>query len=115
MRWSFFPLAGGGVLACSVLAGCAADGSQPYAATCGAADYSCKSHAAFQYRQQAESYSALAHRSQQEADIQAARFGENSPEVQNQRKLAQQYWAESEQAEELARQLREELPHNVVH
>lgn len=114
MKWSCRSLGTAVVLAGSVVAGCASDGAQPYASACGAGDYSCKSHTAFQYRQQAESFGALADRYQREADLQAARLGEQSPEVQNQRKLAQQYRAESEQADAVARELRRELPHNVV-
>ncbi len=115
MRWSFFILGGGVILASGMLAGCASDVSQSHTAACNAADYRCMSQASFQYQQQAERYSALADRYQQEADFQATQLGENAPEVQKQRTLAKQYWAEWEQADALARQFRQELPHNMAH
>ncbi|HJT19071.1 MAG TPA: hypothetical protein VJ746_01295 [Nitrospira sp.] len=78
-------------------------------------DYSCLSNAVFQYRHQADQLNALAQRYEMEADVQAKQAGVETEEVKRSRTLAQQYRTEAREADDLARQYRSQLPHNVVY
>ncbi len=78
-------------------------------------DYSCLSDAVFQYRHQADQLNALAQRYEIEADVQAKQAGAETEEVKRNRTLARQYRTEAREADDLARQYRSQLPHNVVY
>jgi hypothetical protein len=47
--------------------------------------------------------------------VKAKELGQDAEQVKRHRELAKQYWAEAQQAEELSRQYRSQLPHNVVY
>lgn len=101
------------ILAGALLAGCATGTTEPFATSCGT-DYTCLRDTAFQYRQQAGELSALAQRYEIEAEAKSRELGQDAEQVKRHRDLASQYWSEAEQADELARQYRNQLPHNVM-
>jgi hypothetical protein len=113
MKRSHVILTSGVVLVGATLMGCATGTTQPSATSCGSND-SCLSDTAFQYRQQAAQLSALAQRYEIEAEAKARELGKDAEQVKRNRDLAMQYWSEAQQADELARQYRNQLPHNVV-
>jgi hypothetical protein len=105
----------GAVLAGIVLAGCSAGlNQQSKTSPCGA-DYTCLSNSALQYRQQAAQLSALADRYEMDAQVQSKQSGMQAEAVKRNRDLAKQYRAEAQEADELARQYRSQLPHNLVY
>jgi hypothetical protein len=105
----------GAVLAGIVLAGCSAGlQQQSKNSPCGA-DYTCLSNNALQYRQQAAQLSALAERYEMEAQVQSKQLGMEAEAVKRNRDLAKQYRTEAQEADELARQYRSQLPHNLVY
>lgn len=108
MKPSQLTLAGSFVLFGALMTGCATT-DQPAVRQCGS-DYSCLSDMAFKYRQEADRLSTLAHRYEIEA---AATTGQDAEAVKHQRDLAQTYWSEAQQADELAREYRRQLPHNM--
>jgi hypothetical protein len=67
---------------------------------------------AFKYRQEADRLSSLAQRYEIEAGTMTAQDAEA---VKHQRDLAQTYWSEARQADELAQEYRRQLPHNMAH
>jgi hypothetical protein len=97
-----------------ILAGCAAGTTEPLATACGS-NYTCLKDAAFQYRQQAAQLTALAERYEMEAAAKARELGQDAEQVKRHRELAKQFWSEAQQAEELSRQYRSQLPHNVMY
>jgi hypothetical protein len=114
MKLSFVILTSGVVLVGAMLAGCAAGTTESAATACGS-NYTCLKDAAFQYHQQAAHLSALAERYEMEAEVKARELGQDAEQVKRQRELAKQYWSEAQQADELSRQYRNQLPHNVVY
>ena len=94
-------------------AGCAAQTTTPVTTACGT-NYECLRASEFQYRQQAAEFSALAQRYEIEAEAKSREFGQDAEQVKRHRDLASQYWSEAEQADELARQYRRQMPHNVI-
>jgi hypothetical protein len=116
MRLSQVILLGGMVFVGAIIAGCAsAPGpTEPAAMSCGN-DYACLKDATFRYRQQAVQLSALAERYEIEAEAKAKELGQDAEQVKRDRDLAKQYWSEAQQADELAREYRRQLPHNVVY
>ncbi len=104
---------GGVVLLTVLLAGCATGMSQPSATSCGS-NYACLQEMASQYRQQAQQLNALAQRYEMEADAKTRELGQDSEQVKRTRDLAKHAWAEAQEADELARQYRSQLPHNMV-
>jgi hypothetical protein len=113
MKRSHVILTSGVILVEAIVAGCAAGTTQPSVSSC-ASNYTCLSDRAFHYRQQAAQLSALAQRYEIEAEAKARELGNDSEQVKRNRDLAMQFWAEAQQADELARQYRNQLPHNVV-
>ncbi len=114
MKRSQAILTSGVVLVGAIVAGCAAETTQPIATSCGS-NYTCLSDTAFQYRQQAAELSALAQRYEIEAQVKARELGKDAEQVKHNRDLAMQYWSEAQKADEMAREYRSQLPHNVVH
>jgi len=114
MQLSHFVWMGGVVLVGTFIAGCAAEPTQPTAMSCGN-NYTCLQDATFHYRQQAVQLSALAERYEIEAEAKAKELGQEAEQVKRQRDLAKEYRSEAQQADELARQYRSQLPHNVVY
>ncbi|HEU4683272.1 MAG TPA: hypothetical protein VFS39_02055 [Nitrospira sp.] len=104
----------GGTLIAILLSGCAGDLSQVQPTTCGS-DYNCLATKALQYRQQAMQMGAMAERYELEADVHAKRLGAEAEEVKHSRELAQQYRSGATEADDLARQYRSQLPHNLVY
>src|SRR5262249_28169932 len=98
------------VLVGTLVTGCATATDKPRV-QCGN-DYSCLSDMAFKYRQQADQLSALAERYEIEA---GALKGQDAEAAKHQHDLAQAYWSEAKQADELAQEYRRQLPHNMAH
>lgn len=113
MKGSHVALMSSVVLAGTLTAGCTTEAGKPFATSCGT-DYTCLRDTAFQYSQQAAELSALAKRYEIEAEARSRDLGQDAEQVKRQRELASQYWFEAEQADELARQYRSQLPHNVM-
>lgn len=86
--------------------------SDPVVARCGS-DYTCLRDTMFQYRQQAAELSALAQRYELEAQTKAREMGQDAEQVVKSRELAKQLRAEARQADELARDVQRQLPHNM--
>jgi hypothetical protein len=97
----------------TILAGCATGTTQPVTMSCGS-DYTCLGDTAFQYRQQAAELSALAQRYEIDAQAKAREFGQDAEQVKRSRDLAMEYWSKAQEADEMARQYRRQMPHNVV-
>lgn len=96
------------VLVGTFITGCATPTDQA-TRQCGS-DYSCLSDMAFKYHQQADQASALAQRYELEAQ---AMKGHDAEAAKQRHARAQAYWSEAKQADELARDYRSQLPHNV--
>lgn len=112
MKWLNVSLRGGVVLAGALVAGCAAETTHPLATSCGS-NYTCLKDMTFQYRLQAAQLSGLAQRYEIEAEAKSRELGQEAEQVKHHRDLAAQYWSEAQQADELARQYRSQLPHNM--
>lgn len=113
MKRSQVILTSGVVLIGAMVMGCAT-GSTQLAASCGS-NYTCLKDTAFQYRQQAEQLSALAQRYEFEADAKVRELGQDAEQVKRSRDLATQYRSEAQEADEMARLYRSQLPHNVMY
>ena len=74
-------------------------------------DYSCLSDMAFRYRQQADELSKLAQR----YELEAAAMTEDDQAAKQRRDRAQAFRVEAKQADELAQEYRNQLPHNMAH
>ncbi len=70
---------------------------------------------AFRYGQQAAHYRDLATRFDIEARWYGGRFGEQDPQARQSQAKAQQLWAAAEEAEELAREYRRQVPHGRMY
>lgn len=101
------------VLVGTMVGACATGTTQPVSTSCGG-NYTCLKDTAFEYRQQAERLTALAQRYEIEADAKAAELGQEAEQVKRSRDLAMQYRSEAREADEMARQYRSQLPHNVM-
>lgn len=95
--------------------GCATENSQSMAAASCGNNYTCLTNAAFEYKQQAAMLTALAERYELEAQAKTRELGQDAEQVKRNHELAMQYWSEAQKADELARQYRSELPHNLTH
>ena len=113
MKRSYFSPPNCVILIGALVAGCAAQTHDPIATSCGT-NYECLRGIELQYRQQAAEYSSLAQRYEIEADAKSRELGQDAEQVRRNRELASQYRSEAEQADELARQYRMQMPHNVV-
>lgn len=105
-------LGGGLLLVVGLVAGCAAEGYNTAGATCGA-DYHCVRDQMFQYRQQAAEFNRMAERYAHEADIKAQQQGQDSEQVRTSQELAKKYWLQAQEADQLARDYQNQLPHNA--
>lgn len=106
-------LTSGIILVGAMVAGCATSAAQPFVTSCGS-DYTCAKEMAFKYRQQAAELSALAQHYEIEAQTKSQELGKEAEEVKRHRDLANQFWAEAQVADDLARQYRSQVPHNVI-
>lgn len=113
MKQSRVILTGGVILVGAIVAGCSAGNTQALTTSCGSS-YSCLQDTAMQYRQQAAQLSALAQRYEMESEAKARELGKDAEQVKRSHDLARQYWSEAQEADEMARQYRNQLPHNVV-
>jgi hypothetical protein len=117
MKPSHLILASGLFLTGTFMVGCSmgtGETQQTSLAPCGS-DYSCIKDLAFQYRQQAEQLSAIAQRYEHEAALKSAQAGNDAEDIKRQHELAQQYFSESQKADDLAQQYRRQLPHNMMY
>ena len=105
-------IGGGLLLAAGLLAGCATGASDTAATACGA-DYHCARDLMFQYRQQARELSMIAERYAREADIKARELGQDSEQVRSSQEMARKFWLQAQEADELAHEYQNQLPHNV--
>lgn len=69
---------------------------------------------AFKYRQQASDLSELAKRQELEAQWLTGHFGPTDDQVRVSHEKAQRLWAAADQAEQLARDYRRQVPHGQV-
>lgn len=113
MKPSYFSMRNCTVLIGLLIAGCTTQASTLPATSCGT-NYECLRATEFQYRQQAAEFTALAQRYEIEAEAKSRELGQEAEQVKHHRDLASQYWSEAEQADELARQYRRQMPHNVI-
>jgi hypothetical protein len=113
MKRSYFFLRNCLILIGALVAGCAAQTPDPLATSCGT-NYECLRGIEFQYRQQAAEFSSLAQQYEIEAEAKSRELGQDAEQVKRHRELASQYRSEAQQADELARQYRMQMPHNVV-
>ena len=104
----------GVVLVGAMTGGCATDKTQSMAAASCGNNYTCLTNAAFEYKQQAATLTALAERYELEAQAKTRELGQEAEQVKRNHELAMQYWSEAQKADEIARQYRSELPHNVM-
>lgn len=114
MKRSLVTLASGVILIGALVLGCTKANTQPLATSCGS-NYTCLKDTAYQYGLQATQLSALAQRYEIEAEAKTRELGQDAEQVKHNHDLAMQYWSEARQADEMARQYRSQLPHNVMH
>jgi hypothetical protein len=70
---------------------------------------------AFHYRLQAEELRAMAQRLELEAAWYAKQGGQDSEQAKRSQEMAKGMWAAADEADELAREYRSQLPHNQVY
>lgn len=104
---------GGGLLVMgTLLTGCAAGTSDTVGTTCGS-DYHCVRDLMFHYRQQATDLNMIAERYAREADFKAKELGQDSAEVKKSQEMAKKFWAQAQEADQLAHEYQYQLPHNA--
>ena len=114
MKWSRVSFLCGVVFVGAMTGGCATERTQSLAAESCGNNYTCLTNAAFEYKQQAATLTALAERYELEAQAKTRELGQEAEQVKRNHELAMQYWSEAQKADEIARQYRSELPHNVM-
>ena len=55
----------------------------------------------------------MAERYAREADLKARELGQDSAEVKKNREMARKFWAQAQEADQLARDYQYQLPHNA--
>jgi len=105
-------LGGGLLLVGALLTGTPTEGADTGATACGA-DYDCVRDLMFHYRSQATDFKMMAERYEREADFKAKDLGRDSAEVQKSREMAKKFWAQAQEADQLARDYQYQLPHNA--
>ena len=98
-----------GVLLTSAMAGA----GETRATACGGSDYDCMRDLMFHYRSQATDLKMIAERYARKADFEAKALGLDSAEVQKSREMAKKFWAQAQEADQLARDYQYQLPHNA--
>ncbi len=114
MRMQSFLLGSGLFLLATVAVGCAT-GSDERTITPAAAVSKDPGDLAFRYRLQAAELSALAQRLEFEAQWHAKQGGPDSEQAKRSREMAKEVWAAADEADQLGRQYRSQLPHNQVY
>lgn len=71
-------------------------------------------HLTAQYRRQASDLRELAQRTAWEAQWYASQFGADDQEASRRRLQSQQFWAAAEEADQLAREYRRQVPHGQI-
>jgi len=106
-------LGGGFLLMGTLLTGCDTGASNttldPVKAACGS-DYNCMRDLMMHYRVLATDLMKMAEGYAREADYQALKLGQDSPEVRTTRALARKAWTEAQEAAFLASQYEYQLP-----
>jgi len=101
------------VLAGVLLTGASAGAGETGATACAASDYNCMRDLMFHYRSQATDLKMIAERYAREADFETKELGLDSAEVQKSREQAKKFWAQAQEADQLARDYQYQLPHNA--
>ena len=96
-----------------LLTGVPAGGAETQATACGESNYECMRDLMFHYRSQAIDLKLIAERYAREADVEAKVLGVDSPEVSKDREMSKKFWAQSLEADQLARDYQYQLPHNA--
>jgi hypothetical protein len=76
-------------------------------------DYHCLKDLMFQYRRQAAELNVMADRYAGEADTEARELGPNSESAKKSREMARKFSLQAREADRLAHDYAQELPHNV--
>lgn len=100
------------IIAAVLMAGCAAN--LPATVQVRAVSQSEARDLVFKYRQQASDLGELARRQEVEAQWYAGHFGPTDERVRVSREKAQQLWAAANEADQLARDYRLQVPHGQV-
>lgn len=114
MRQPHFLLGSVLFLVAAVMAGCAT-GSFEQGATAGPAISKDPGDLAFRYRLQAAELRAVAQRLEFEAQWYAKQGGPDSEQAKRSREMAKEVWAAADEADQVGRQYRSQLPHNQVY
>lgn len=114
MRTQSFLLGSGLFLLAAVAAGCATD-SADRTTTPASAVSKDPGDTAFRYRLQAAELSAMAQRLEFEAEWYAKQGGPGSELAKRNREMAKEMRAAADEADQLGRQYRRQLPHNQVY
>jgi hypothetical protein len=114
MKPRYFFLGSALFLVAAVIAGCTT-GPAGRTVTEGAAVSRDLGDKAFHYRRQAAELSAMAQRLEFEAQWYAREGGQDSERAKRARELAKEVRSAAEEADQLAREYRSQLPHNQVY
>ena len=101
------------VVAGVLLTGAPAGAGEARGTACGRSDYECMRDLMFHYRSQATDLKMIAERYAREADFEAKALGLDSADVQKSREMAKKFWAQAQEADQLARDYQYQLPHNA--
>lgn len=112
MKQRYLLLGSGLVLIAAVLGGCATEPSGPGMA--GAGMQKSLAEKAFQYRQQAAELRDMARRLELEAEWYAT-VAKDEERANRSREMAKSFRATADEADQRAREYREQVPHNMVY
>lgn len=115
MKHPSIVIAMGLVLITGILAGCATGGGTSTEAPGAAVMGDTPGERAFQYRVQAAKLDSMAERLEMEAQWYAQHEGQDSEQVKRLRGQARELRAAAEEAHEISREYRSQLPHNQVY
>lgn len=114
MRTQSFLLGSGLLLLATVVAGCATDSAERTIAPAAAVSKD-PGDMAFRYRLQAAELHAMAQRLEFEAAWYAKQGGQDSGQAKRSQEMAKEMRAAADEADQLAREYRNQLPHNQVY
>jgi hypothetical protein len=114
MKTRSFLLGSGLLLLATVVAGCATDSTER-TTTPAAAVSTDPGNLAFHYRLQAAELRATAQRLEFEAEWYAKQGGQGSEQAKRSQEMAKEMRVAADEAEQLAREYRSQLPHNQVY
>jgi hypothetical protein len=106
-------LLGIGLLVGGILLIDAPTGAGETGATACGADYHCMRDLMFHYRSQATDLKMMAEHYEREAALKAKELGKDAAEVKKTEEKAKKFWAQAQEADQLAREYQYQLPHNA--